>query len=278
MPRPATLELVLAKLLASLKRDFLFETSYKLQFAFQVFSTFMGLITFYFLSRLIDNDVSQQHLAVYGCDYFTFVLVGLAFLRFFNVGMTTFTTILRQYMTMGVLEAMMATRTSPAAVLLYSLVWPFCSELLKSLAFLLVGVWLLGADLVLPDLFVLGVTLALIVVVFTSVGLLFGSFILLFKRGDPLTWAVSSASQLVGGVMFPVTILPDWLQRVAYFVPVTHALEVLRRALIGGATMAEMTRPMLTLAAFAAVLVPVSCVCVSWALGRAKVVGGLAEY
>lgn len=278
MPPRSTAAVIAAKVLASLKRDLLFETSYKLQFAFQIVSTFFGLISFFFLSTLVDSEASREHLEPYGCDYFTFVLVGIAFLRFFNVGMVSFTTILRQYMTIGVLEAMMATRTRPAAVLLYSLVWPFCSESIKTLLFLLVGGWLLGADLRFPDLLALALTLLLVVVVFSSLGLAFASFILLFKRGDPLTWALSSASQLLGGVLFPVTVLPGWLERLAFFLPITHALEVLRHVLIGGASIGEMGAPLLTLAGFAVVLVPAAWLCVSWGLDRAKVVGGLAEY
>ena len=124
----------------------------------------------------------------------------------------------------------------------------------------------------------LALTLLLVVVVFSSLGLAFASFILLFKRGDPLTWALSSASQLLGGVLFPVTVLPGWLERLAFFLPITHALEVLRHVLIGGASIGEMGAPLLTLAGFAVVLVPAAWLCVSWGLDRAKVVGGLAEY
>ena len=73
-------------------------------------------------------------------------------------------------------------------------------------------------------------------------------------------------------------ILPGWLERLAFFLPITHALEVLRHVLIGGASIGEMGAPLLTLAGFAVVLVPAAWLCVSWGLDRAKVVGGLAEY
>jgi len=48
----------------------------------------------------------------------------------------------------------------------------------------------------------------------------------------------SGVSSVVGGILFPVNILPDWLQVVAHFNPVTYALDAMRAALLGGATVA----------------------------------------
>jgi ABC-2 type transport system permease protein len=40
---------------------------------------------------------------------------------------------------------------------------------------------------------------------------------------------------LLGGVVFPIHILPVWVQDIAYAVPVTYWIEAMRRSVIGDA-------------------------------------------
>jgi hypothetical protein len=51
---------------------------------------------------------------------------------------------------------------------------------------------------------------------------------LLFNRGNPAKWLLIGLSGIAGGMLFPVTILPDWLQMVAKLNPRTHALNAMR--------------------------------------------------
>lgn len=278
MIRTEALPATIRKSLAFLRMDFLFEVSYRLQFAFQVASTAFSILSFYFLATMIDGQSSREHLAQYGGDYFTFVLVGLAFVRFFNVGLVAFTTKIRQYMAVGVLESMLASPSRVSSIMLYALAWPLLSESVKTLGFLLFGWLALGASLRVPDPLALVLIMALNILTFSCMGLIAGSFILLFKRGDPLTWLLASLSQLLGGVLFPITVLPEWIQTISLLIPVTYALELLRGVLIAGYGIADLTRPLLSMALFTAILVPVSFGLVRWSIRHARITGGLADY
>jgi ABC-2 type transport system permease protein len=61
------------------------------------------------------------------------------------------------------------------------------------------------------------------------------SYLLLFKRGNPAKWLLIGLWGIAGGMLFPVSILPDWLQVEAKLNPMTPALNALRAALLGGA-------------------------------------------
>ena len=78
-------------------------------------------------------------------------------------------------------------------------------------------------------------------------------------------------------MLFPVNILPDWLQVIARFNPVTYALEAMRAALLGGATVAALWRPLTVLLLSAAVLLPISMGVFAWALRRTKITGTLTH-
>lgn len=65
-------------------------------------------------------------------------------------------------------------------------------------------------------------------------GLILGSWTLTI-RNEPwfLGDAVASALYLFSGAIFPISILPAWLQPIGYAVPISYWLELLRRALLG---------------------------------------------
>ncbi len=69
-----------------------------------------------------------------------------------------------------------------------------------------------------------------------ALGLAFAGLTLVLKRGAwQMPDAVVGALYLVAGAIFPISKLPGWLEAFALFVPLTHWLELTRRALLGNA-------------------------------------------
>ena len=60
---------------------------------------------------------------------------------------------------------------------------------------------------------------------------------LVTKRGDPVTWLLTTFTTLFSGVLYPVEILPQWLQNISWYVPTTRVLSALRGALTGYSSM-----------------------------------------
>ena len=75
--------LFFSKCFSFFRKDFLNDTSYKLSFFSRWIGIFLTFFTFYYLSKLIGGR-SSDHLAVYGGDYFSFVLIGLAAISYLN--------------------------------------------------------------------------------------------------------------------------------------------------------------------------------------------------
>jgi ABC-2 type transport system permease protein len=78
-------------------------------------------------------------------------------------------------------------------------------------------------------------------------------------------------------MLFPVSILPDWLQFIASINPITYALEAMRAVLLDGASLSAISRPLLVLLVFAAILLPASMASFAWALRRTKTTGTLTH-
>src|SRR5262245_19804400 len=113
--------------------------------------------------------------------------------------------------------------------------------------------------------------LAASVLAFAGLGVLSASYSLLFKRGNPVKWLFLGVAGLVSGVMYPVTVLPSFLQAVARLVPVTYSLQGMRSALLQQASVLSLWPNLRALLLFAVVLLPVSLAVFSFALRRTKV-------
>jgi ABC-2 type transport system permease protein len=275
LPLPATIPFWRVAL-AFLRRDWQSERSYRLAFLLSFGGIFFSVAVFYFVARLL-GDAAAPFLSEYGGDYFAFVLIGIAFQRYFGLGLTSFAATLRQAQTTGTLEAMLTAPVRLSYIILASSLWSYGLTTLQVGAYLFVGAAFLGVALV-GNYGVAVLVLALTVIAFSSLGILSASFVMVLKRGDPITWAIGAASTFFGGVYFPVGVLPDWLQWISALLPVTYSLRAMRLALLQGAGFGRVWPDLLALAVFCAVLLPASLLAFRYAVRRARLEGSLTHY
>jgi ABC-2 type transport system permease protein len=113
---------------------------------------------------------------------------------------------------------------------------------------------------------------------FSGIGILSASFTMVFKQGDPVNFLFGSVSSLLGGVLYPITVLPDWLRPVSYLIPLTYSLSAMRRAILLGEPLAALAADVLPLIFFGVVLLPLSFVAFRYSVKRAKIEGSLTQY
>ena len=120
--------------------------------------------------------------------------------------------------------------------------------------------------------------LVLTIIAMTSLGIIAASFIMVLKRGDPVTLLISSLAVLLGGVYYPVQLMPQWLQQLSRLLPITYSLDAMRRTLLADASFQDVMPDIIALAIFGIVLVPMSLLIFRYAVHRAKVDGSLAHF
>lgn len=262
---------------AFLKRDFLEDWSYRLSFSIQLISLFFWVTMFYFLSKLFGQSVNT-HLMPYGADYFSFVIVGIAFSRYFDVGLSTFSNNLREAQTTGTLEVLLTSSTRLSLIIISSSLWSYLFVSLQVIIYLGLGKGLFQAHLGHFSITAVLVIIALTLVCFSSLGIIAASFIMVYKRGDPVVWLFSAISSLLSGVYYPVGILPGWLKPLAYVLPTTYVLEAVRLCFLRGYSLWALRRELAVLSLFCLILMPLSLLAFRLAVHRAKVDGSLGHY
>lgn len=264
-------------LVAFLWRDILNEISYKLSFLFQLLGIFPVVLMFFFLSRLVGSSISGP-LQPYGGSYFPFVLIGIAVQNYLTLSLSMFSGNLRESQLSGTLEAVLVTPVSFPSFLMGSTAYSFVFNSLRIFIYLTVGSLLFHIHFNWTRLPVALGVIGLIIAAFSSLGIFSASFIMLFKRGDPINWGFNVISWLLGGVYYPVNILPSWLQKVAYIIPMTHSLEALRLILLTEHRLSVLWDHLLVLGLWGAIGLPVSFFCFRFALNRARMQGTLGHY
>ena len=263
--------------LAFLRRDWRLQLSYRFSFLLQFFGIFFNLLVFYFLSKLVGNSAAP-YLEPYGGNYFAFVLIGLAFSGYFGVGLNSFSANLREAQTTGTLEAMLMTPTRLSTVIMSSSIYDYGFVTFQVFVYLALGGLLFGVQLDKGNTPAALVVLVLTIIAMTSLGIIAASFIMVLKRGDPVTLLISSLAVLLGGVYYPIQLMPQWLQQLSRLLPITYSLDAMRRTLLADASFQDVMPDIIALAIFGIVLVPVSLLVFRYAVHRAKVDGSLAHF
>ncbi len=262
------------KLYAFLKRDFLSEVTYRVAFLFQVLGMFFSVGAFYFMTKMIDPRTEGLD----GIPPFPWLLVGLAFQYYFSTALYSFSRKIRNEQLLGTLEAMLVSPTPTSIVIFSSAAWDFTYGAIRVLVYLLFATLVFGVRLHANSLDVLALGIGLTLLSSAGLGLLSASFILYFKRGDPINFFLSGLTTFFGNVFFPVEQLPQALRPVSEYLPITYSLRIVRGALLQGRPSAELHEPLARLALLTALLVPAGLFFSRIAIRRAKREGTLVQY
>jgi ABC-2 type transport system permease protein len=267
---------LLVRLTAFLRRDFLDALTYRFSFVYSFLGIFFSSATFYFISRLISPGVPS--LKAYGGDYFGFAVIGLAFSSLLGIFQEGLPSIIRNAQMSGTLEALLVTQTSIPTVLFGSSLYSLAFQSMRTVFQLALAIAVFGLRLGHVNWLGAVAVFVLTALCFLSVGILSASFILVYKTGNPLSWIFSSVSGLLGGVIFPVGILPGWIRWVSSLLPVTYALNGMRKSLLASASLGQVAPDIAALAIFNIILLPLSLVLFRLAVRKAKRDGTLTHY
>jgi ABC-2 type transport system permease protein len=264
-------------LLAFVRREMAALGGYRAAFVIRLFGIGLAVGSLLFLSRFVGAAVNP-HLAAYRGNYLGFVVLGVLGAQFQQVGVSVLAERIRMAQVMGTLEAEVATPAPPWMVLGAPPVYEFGTAALRSAAYLLGAKLLLGLDLSQVNWLSLVVAVPLIIAAFSGLGLLAAATTMLVRRLNPVAMVIGSLSFFLSGVMYPVTVLPAWLRGLGTLLPLTHALAILRGALLVGAGLGELRSSLVALLIFAGLLAPIGAGMFAFALRRARVDGSLSHY
>lgn len=258
--------------LAVLRRDLHVYLSYRTRLVSQLLTALFSLTLFYYVSRLVHVNGFGSH-----ASYFGFVVVGIALV---SVLYSCFSIpeLVRQELIAGTFDRLLLSPfgaiRSVVAMTLFPMIYSFALAALT----LGLGCLLFGLHLHWPTVPLAIPVMLLVLLAFLPFGMLFASLTVLIKQGNVGTSWVIALLSIVGGLYFPVSLLPGWLQTIAKLQPFTAATDLLRHLLVNSSLGESPRTSLLKLVAFAAVLMPASIVVLAKAIAAGQRRGTIIEY
>lgn len=261
------------ELRAMFVRDARLALSFPFRFCLQWLTVVISVGSFFFVSQLVPAS-SRLGVGGHRASYFSYVIVNIAFVGFQSTALASFANSIRGDQLYGTLEAILATPARLAHLVLSAGAWPFAVTLVQVVLTLTLASFA-GLDLGHADPLATLVFLSLTLATMSSIGVLSAAAVMLFKQPGPTDLLVGGAASLLGGVLFPIALLPLPLRVLSWLMPITHALNGIRGAL-AGAHLTALAPDALWLTVATALLLPLSLVVFAYAVARAKFDGTLA--
>jgi ABC-2 type transport system permease protein len=166
-----------------------------------------------------------------GADQFAFMLIGISITTGLQDALTGLTGRLQFAQERGTLETYMVEPVPWAMIPLAMNIWRSLAGAVLACLMMTVGA-LLGAPLNYSTLPLALVVLFFGIVACNAIGTLAASFLVLFKRGEPVIVLYGLAAGVLGGALFPPSVLPDWLRWISYLVPHSYVIFAERQLLM----------------------------------------------
>jgi ABC-2 type transport system permease protein len=262
----------LIPMMAVVRRDLLLAWSYRTQFVSGVFSGFVSLAIFYYVSRLVRIEQFSPD------EYFAFVAIGVMIFSVVTATLQLPQASLRQELVAGTFEKMLLAPRGSIPAIVSLLVYPALYALVTFLALVGIGAAVFGLELQWSTV-PLSIPVAILsLLAFAALGTLLLASIVLLKKAPPGANYLIVALSLVAGLYFPTELLPDWLGWASEVQPLTPAVDLLRSTLVGEPLSDPAWIGVAKLLAFAAVALPLSVAALGSALRISRRRGTVLEF
>jgi ABC-2 type transport system permease protein len=170
---------------------------------------------------------------------FMMMIIGTAMIAGLQDALTGLTSRLHFAMERGTLETYLVEPVPWALIPVAMNIWRSFTGVVLACVMVAMGC-LLGAPIVASGIPLGLVVLLLGIVACNALGSFAASFILLFKRGEPIVALFSLAAAVLGGALFPIEVLPSWIRWLSYLVPHSYVISAERQLLMTDPPAAEL--------------------------------------
>jgi len=217
-------------------------------------------------------------------SWLAFALVGVATANYLWMCISRISHSMQHEVREGTLEPVISSMIRMRSYILGQSIRGFLISGYFMIGVLLVGVFVLKAPLVMTFETIGAFTVILLMMIasYIGIGIMAAGLILVYKKGDPLTFLFASITEFLGGVLFPLKYLQNFplLWWFAWLMPYTYALDAARKVLLTGATLTSLPvlKDLTVLAIYTVLFIPVGLWVFRWGCNKIRAEGTVATY
>ncbi|HMC49590.1 MAG TPA: ABC transporter permease [Solirubrobacterales bacterium] len=255
-----------------MRRDAILFISYRTQFVSQVLGPLFSLVVFYYISKLLTSNTLQSP-----GGYFGYVVIGLAIVQILTISLGVMPMTIRQELVSGTIERFLVSAHGPVNGIFGTMLFPLVNALFSGTLLLVFAAVIFGLPLAATA--VLAIPVALLgTFAFMPFALILVSMVIAFKQVSSASQFIVTAVAIVGGLYFPIALLPGWIEWAAEVQPFTPATDLLRHLLVDTPLEHSAALDLGKLVAFTVVLFPVAIACLRTSIRYGQRTGTIAEY
>jgi len=111
-----------------------------------------------------------------------------------------------------------------------------------------------------------------------GLGFAFASLVITAKEANAFVFLVRGLVMIFCGITFPISVLPEWMQTCAAWLPQTYAIRAIRNAALAGADLPALLPDLGLLLAFGALWLVIGYTIFNWMERRARQTGAIGQY
>ncbi len=257
---------------AIMRRDAILFVSYRTQLVSQFLGPLFSLAVFYYISQLLTAKTIQSP-----GGYFGFVVIGLVIVQILTISLGVMPVTVRQELVSGTIERSLVSAHGPVNGILGSMLFPLVNALMSGVLMLVFATLIFGLPLATTAGLAIPVAL-LGTLAFMPFALFLVSMVMAFKQVSSASQFIVTAVAIVGGLYFPIALLPSWIRWASEVQPFTPATDLLRHLLVGTPLVHSAAVELLKLVAFSLLLFPLALMFLRRAIRYGQRTGTIAEY
>lgn len=261
---------------AMLRANWLAAVSYRLSTIFSFVSLIVGMIPLYFIAQALQGTLANA-IRYESKDYFAFLLIGLLTVSFITQGVNSLPGAMSGAVNSGTLDTLLSVPAHPVTIFTGLTAYGYAWTAVRAVLTLITGV-VLGAHIVWARMPAALLILVLIILAYLPFGMISAAMVVAFRTAGPLGAGVLVVSNLLGGVYYPTTVIPSWIQQLSSYVPLTYGLRALRRVVLQGDPLSAVAGDLGMLVLFMITLSAIGIGLLLWAFDYARKAGTLSQY
>lgn len=186
--------------------------------------------------------------------YIDFLVPGIVALSIMQMSVFSVAFVFADYKEKGVLKRLLATPMKPHEFVAANVITRLIVAVVQAAFLIAVGVLVFNAQ-VIGSYWVMLPIVVLGAVMFLGLGFTVSGFAKTVEAVPAIANLVVFPMLFLGGTFFPIETMPDWLQKIAGFLPLTYLSESLRNVMVNGASLADVQTDLVWMLGWSVVLV-----------------------
>jgi ABC-2 type transport system permease protein len=190
-------------------------------------------------------------------SYFNFIAPGIMMLTVMMSVMTGLPVAISQEKEVGTMDGMMVAPINRLSIILGKALGQTARGLIQGFIIMALAIGLFGIAIHGSFLLVIGLLL-LGVFSFVGLGIVMTSFAKDQETAQMMMMTLMFPMMFLSGVMFPIQQMPWYMQDIAKFLPLTYAADALRKVMVLGAGVGDISTDLIILIAFGVIMIAIA--------------------